>query len=131
MTFQGRSRNRWFMLLAAAVLCLSHAGPASAQDVLGSNVNVLLAWDASDHYITPRGLNVEDKGLILQPKFVFIDGRTGATMYSERYREEILYNAQQNTPALSSYFELMDRLVPNFLSALSSQKIRGTRVLLK
>ena len=65
-----------------------------------------------------------------RPKFVFIDGRTGATMYSEGYREEILYNAQQNTPALSSYFELMDRLVPNFLSALSSQKIRGTRVLL-
>jgi len=25
----------------------------------------------------------------------------------------------------------MDRLVPDFLSALSSQKIRGTRVLLK
>ena len=48
-----------------------------------------------------------------------------------RYREEILYNAQQNTPALSSYFELMDRLVPNFLSALSNQKIKGTRVLLK
>jgi len=73
----------------------------------------------------------ERKGFILRPKFVFIDGRTGATMYSESYREEILYNAQQNTPALSSYFELMDRLVPNFLSALSSQKIKGTRVLLK
>jgi hypothetical protein len=73
----------------------------------------------------------ERKGFMLRPKFVFIDGRTGATMYSESYREEILYNAQQNTPALSSYFELMDRLVPNFLSALSSQKIRGTRVLLK
>jgi hypothetical protein len=73
---------------------------------------------------------MERKGFLLQPKFVFIDGRTGTTMYSERYREEILYNAQQNTPALSSYFELMDRLVPNFLSALSSQKIRGTRVLL-
>jgi hypothetical protein len=72
----------------------------------------------------------ERKGFLLQPKFVFIDGRTGTTMYSERYREEILYNAQQNTPALSSYFELMDRLVPNFLSALSSQKIRGTRILL-
>jgi hypothetical protein len=72
----------------------------------------------------------ERKGFLLQPKFVFIDGRTGTTMYSERYREEILYNAQQNTPALSSYFELMDRLVPNFLSALSDQKIRGTRVLL-
>jgi hypothetical protein len=78
----------------------------------------------------PTRTFTERKGFLLQPKFVFIDGRTGTTIYSERYREEILYNAQQNTPALSSYFELMDRLVPNFLSALSSQKIRGTRVLL-
>jgi hypothetical protein len=81
--------------------------------------------------VVPTRQYMERKGFILRPKFVFIDGRTGATMYSESYREEILYNAQQNTPALSSYFELMDRLVPNFLSALSSQKIRGTRVLLK
>ena len=81
--------------------------------------------------VVPTRMYMERKGFILRPKFVFIDGRTGATMYSESYREEILYNAQQNTPALSSYFELMDRLVPNFLSALSSQKIRGTRVLLK
>ena len=81
--------------------------------------------------VRPVRTYMERKGFILRPKFVFIDGRTGATMYSESYREEILYNAQQNTPALSSYFELMDRLVPNFLSALSSQKIRGTRTLLK
>ena len=81
--------------------------------------------------VVPTRTYMERKGFILRPKFVFIDGRSGATMYSESYREEILYNAQQNTPALSSYFELMDRLVPNFLSALSSQKIRGTRVLLK
>jgi hypothetical protein len=81
--------------------------------------------------VVPTRTYMERKGFILRPKFVFIDGRTGATMYSESYREEILYNAQQNTPALSSYFELMDRLVPNFLSALSSQKIKGTRVLLK
>jgi hypothetical protein len=74
---------------------------------------------------------MERKGFVLRPKFVFIDGRTGATMYSEAHREEILYNAQQNTPALSSYFELMDRIVPTFLSALSSQRIKGTRVLLK
>ena len=79
----------------------------------------------------PTRTFMERKGFLLQPKFVFIDGRTGTTMYSERYREEILYNAQQNTPALSSYFELMDRLVPNFLSALNSQKIKGTRILLK
>jgi hypothetical protein len=81
--------------------------------------------------VVPVRTYMERKGFVLRPKFVFIDGRTGATMYSESYREEILYNAQQSTPALSSYFELMDRLVPNFLSALSSQKIRGTRVLLK
>ena len=81
--------------------------------------------------VVPVRTYMERRGFILRPKFVFIDGRTGATMYSESYREEILYNAQQNTPALSSYFELMDRLVPNFLSALSSQKIKGTRVLLK
>ena len=81
--------------------------------------------------VVPVRTYMERKGFILQPKFVFIDGRSGATIYSESYREEILYNAQQNTPALSSYFELMDRLVPNFLSALSSQKIKGTRVLLK
>ena len=81
--------------------------------------------------VMPVRTYMERKGFVLQPKFVFIDGRTGATMYSESYREEILYNAQQNTPALSSYFELMDRLVPSFLSALSSQKIRGTRVLLR
>jgi len=81
--------------------------------------------------VVPVRTYMERKGFILRPKFVFIDGRTGATMHQEGYREEVLYNSQQNTPALSSYFELMDRLVPNFLSALSSQKIRGTRVLLK
>jgi hypothetical protein len=81
--------------------------------------------------VIPTRMYMERKGFMLRPKFVFIDGRTGATMYSESYKEEILYNAQQNTPALSSYFELMDRLVPNFLSALSSQKVRGTRLLLK
>ena len=63
--------------------------------------------------------------------FIFIDGRTGTTLHSENFREEILYNANQTTPALSSYFELMDRLIPSFLSTLSSQKIKGTRVLLQ
>jgi hypothetical protein len=81
--------------------------------------------------VVPQRNYVDRKGFLLAPKFVFIDGRTGATLYREQYKEEILYPAQQTTPALSSYFELMDRLVPSFLSALSSQKIRGTRVLLK
>jgi len=81
--------------------------------------------------VVPIRTYMERKGFVLSPKFVFIDGRTGATLYSETFREEILYNAQQNTPALSSYFELMDRLVPSFLSTLSTQRIKGTRVLLK
>jgi hypothetical protein len=72
----------------------------------------------------------ERKGFILKPKFIFIDGRTGTTLYSESFREEVLYQANQVTPALSSYFELMERLIPSFLGALSSQSIRGTRVLL-
>ena len=77
-----------------------------------------------------RGL-LERRGYVLRPKFYFIDGRTGAVMHVETHKEEVLYSADQNIPALSSYFELMDRLVPSFLSALSSQKIRGLRVLLK
>jgi hypothetical protein len=81
--------------------------------------------------VVPVRNYVDRKGFLLAPKFIFIDGRTGATLYREQYKEEVMYSAQQTTPALSSYFELMDRLVPSFLSALSSQKIRGTRVLLK
>jgi len=73
----------------------------------------------------------ERKGFVLSPKFIFIDGRTGTVMHSTTAREEILYNANQATPALSSYFELMDRVIPSFLSTLSSQKIKGTRVLLQ
>jgi hypothetical protein len=81
--------------------------------------------------VVPVRTYMERKGFILRPKFIFIDGRTGTQVYSESFREEILYSAQQNTPALSSYFELMDRLVPSFLSTLSMQRIRGSRVLLK
>ena len=69
---------------------------------------------------------MERKGFVLKPRFIFIDGRTGTVLHSENFREEILYNANQTSPALSSYFELMDRLIPSFLSTLSSQKIKGT-----
>jgi len=81
--------------------------------------------------VVPTRNYVDRKGFLLAPKFVFIDGRTGTTLYSESFKEEVLYSPQQSTPALSSYFELMDRLVPSFLSTLSSQKIKGSRVLLK
>jgi hypothetical protein len=81
--------------------------------------------------VVPVRTYMDRKGFILRPKFVFIDGRTGETLYTETFREEILYNAEQSTPALSSYFELMDRLLPSFLSTLSSQTIRGSRFLIK
>ena len=70
-------------------------------------------------------------GFVLSPTFIFIDGSTGVTLYTERHREEVLYDSTQNTPALSSYFELMDRLLPSFLGALADQSIRGTRIMLK
>ena len=44
-------------------------------------------------------------------------------VYRSKYEEQ--------SSALSSYFELMDRLLPNFLSILSPQTFRGTRILLK
>lgn len=73
---------------------------------------------------------VERKGFGLTGRFIFIDGRTGTTLHSQGFTESILYDANRQTPALSSYFELMDKLIPNFLATLSSQKIKGTRILL-
>jgi hypothetical protein len=73
----------------------------------------------------------ERKGFQLEGRFVFIDGRTGTTLHSQSFGELVMYPSQQSTPALSSYFELMDRLIPTFLSTLSSQKVKGTRILLQ
>jgi hypothetical protein len=81
--------------------------------------------------VVPVRTYMERKGFVLKPRFIFIDGRTGTILHSENFREEILYNANQTSPALSSYFELMDRLIPSFLSTLSSQRIKGTRILLQ
>ena len=81
--------------------------------------------------VVPTRTYMERKGFVLEPKFVFIDGRTGATLYSETQRREVLYPSTQSTPALASYFELMDQLIPDFLGALSTQRIRGSRILLR
>ena len=78
----------------------------------------------------PERRLVERKGFGLNGRFIFIDGRTGATMFSQNFRESVMYDANRQTPALSSYFELMDKLIPSFLATLSSQKIKGTRILL-
>jgi hypothetical protein len=81
--------------------------------------------------VVPVREYMERKGFILQEKFIFIDGRSGAQIYSEALREERLYNQNDNTPALSSYFELMDEIIPRFLSTLSTQRVRGSRALIK
>jgi len=81
--------------------------------------------------VVPVRAYMERRGFILAPKFIFIDGRSGATIHSESFKEQRLYSQNQNTPALSSYFELMDGIVPKFLNTLSTQKVRGTRVLLQ
>jgi len=74
---------------------------------------------------------VDMQGYSITPTFVFIDGRTGELLHSETFHEEALYSSSQTTPALSSYFELMDKLLPSFLNTLNTQRIRGTRTLLK
>jgi len=81
--------------------------------------------------VTERREYANQKGYSLAPRFVFIDGRTGQQLYAESFHEEALYSETMNTPALSAYFELMDKLLPGFLSTLSTQKIRGTRTLIK
>src|ERR1035438_1304838 len=72
------------LIVTGTVLFISHSitGP------------VVRDQDVVDQYGRHRTVStrtyMERKGFILAPKFVFIDGRTGATMYSERHREEIL-----------------------------------------
>jgi hypothetical protein len=74
---------------------------------------------------------LERKGFNLNADFYFIDGKTGALLHKEKFTEEVLYSEDQKVYALSSYFELMDRLLPNFMGVISPQRIRGTRILLQ
>jgi hypothetical protein len=60
-------RKCLFTLLGASAVMLALPRDAWSQEQLGAKVNGLLAFDFSDHYITPRGLNVEDNGVIGQP----------------------------------------------------------------
>ncbi len=73
----------------------------------------------------------ERRGFSLNADFYFIDTKTGELLHKERFTEEVLYSEEQHISPLSAYFELMDRLLPNFLGVITPQKIRGTRVLLQ
>jgi hypothetical protein len=81
--------------------------------------------------ITRGSRYAERKGFSLSADFYFLDGRTGKILHKEKFTEEVLYGEEQKVSPLTSYFELMDRLLPNFLGVISPQKIRGTRVLLR
>ena len=74
---------------------------------------------------------VDKKGFAIEPTFMFIDSRTGEQVDVETYHQDVSYASSLTTPPLSSYFELMDKIIPSFLNTLSTQKIKGTRVLLK
>jgi len=113
------------LIVTGTILFTPHAAAGMVQSTRD-------AYDDFGRRVTrPVRTYMERKGFILRPKFIFIDGRTGAQLHSETFREQVLYSASQNTPPLSSYFELMDRLLPSVLGAMSSQKVRGTRVLLR
>ncbi len=73
----------------------------------------------------------ERNAYTLTAEFYFIDGRDGRAIHRERFTEEVIFGRDEESSPLSSYFELMDRILPNFLSIVSPQTFRGTRVLLR
>ena len=68
---------------------------------------------------------------ILIARVVYIDGRTGATIHTDMFQEETSYAATQSVPALSSYFELMARVIPGVFATVSDHHVIGPRVLVK
>ena len=74
---------------------------------------------------------LERKSYGLSAEFYFVDGGTGEVLHREKFQEEVLYGEEQKVSPLSAYFELMDRVVPNFLGIISPQRIRGHRILLR
>jgi hypothetical protein len=68
---------------------------------------------------------------LLHQRVVFIDGRTGRRMHTESMRRAVIYEPHMNPPALAAYFELMDRLMPQFLNTTLSRKVAAPRTLLK
>jgi len=64
--FESTSRIRT-LVFVAAVLSAAPGVARAQDDALGSRVHAVLAWDFSTDYITPRGLHVEDQGVVAQP----------------------------------------------------------------
>jgi hypothetical protein len=74
---------------------------------------------------------IDQQRYTLEAVFVFIDGETGQTLFVRSFRLATMYDFGQSVPALSAYFDLMDRLVPKFLGIVNDQVFYGPRTLLK
>jgi hypothetical protein len=70
-------------------------------------------------------------GYLLRQQLVFIDGRTGERIHSLVLTNAVVYDRSMHTPELAAYFELMDRLLPQFLNAVVSRRVPSRRTLLK
>ena len=102
-------------VLAAGIACLAALAllvSGERSHAASSKPNIIM--------FTTDDQTVRD--LIAMPKTQALLGAQGANFF---------YSANNETPALSSYFELMDRVIPSFLGTLSSQKVKGTRFLLQ
>lgn len=116
-------------------------GPLIVTGRIGFEAQNRSGFQSEERVVREQGTNrprlirgnryLERKGFSLSAEFYFVDGRNGQNLHKEKFTEEVLYGEEQKVSPLSSYFELMDRLLPNFLGVVSPQKIRGTRVLLR
>ncbi len=61
----------------------------------------------------------ERVGYALSAEFYFIDGSTGKTIRRAGFTERVFYRPNERVPVLASYFELMGRMLPEFLTVLS------------
>src|SRR5882762_6875758 len=60
------SIGRWLALLTAAV-ALAHSSVRADDATPPSKVHALVNFEFSDKYLTPRGMIVQDSGLVFQP----------------------------------------------------------------
>ena len=99
----------------------------------------LILWSRSpDYKVLYSNVSDQDGGAIVAAlqqanvPYKFSDAGGAILIPADQVHELRLRLASQGLPKSGpGGFELMDRVMPSFLSTLSAQKIRGTRVLLK
>ena len=81
--------------------------------------------------VVPTRVFMERKGYILRPKFIFIDGRTGTRILLRVVPRRAPLPVAAERAGAVVLLRADGRRIPRFLNVLSTQKVRGTRVLLK